>query len=42
MFVSNKDLAIGVYDIVKAREFWENVLGFEVSEITDSHVVYGT
>jgi catechol 2,3-dioxygenase-like lactoylglutathione lyase family enzyme len=42
MFVSNKDLAIGVDDIGKARDFWENVLGFEASEVTDSHVVYMT
>ena len=42
MFVSNNDIAVGVDDLGKARDFWENVLGFEPSEVIDSHVVYGT
>ena len=42
MFVSKTDIAVGVDDLGKARDFWENVLGFEPLEVTDSHVVYGT
>lgn len=41
-FISNRDIAVGVKNLEKAREFYENTLNFIPNKINERTVVYKT
>lgn len=41
-FISNRDIAVGVINLEKAREFYEHTLSFTPIKINDTTVIYNT